>query len=605
MSKITKDYLKLFKFTANYRGILVLATLCMGVSTIFEGVSFAAFAPLIDRVFTNGKIAIPGNMPGFVTQIIDKLNSIEPAPFLKQILIFVVILFILKNFFMYLQDFLMNLVGQGVVKGVRNKLYAKFQELSLDFYGKKRAGELMSRVTNDVALITNAISYALKDLLFESMKLGLFAVTALWLGFAISWKLQFVIFILFPSIMFPVVKIGKKIKKFSVEVQKRMADLNSHMSETIQGAQIVKVFCREDYEIERFKNINQQYYRFNLKAIRRILAVSPITEIVGVLGVVTIISIIAPDIISGKVSFGIFATFIGFLSQLIRPMKKLSNVYAINQKALAASERIYDILEEKPKIIDSSNACDIESVSEGISFEDVSFQYNQEDGQVLENINLKALKGQTIALVGHSGAGKTTLIGLLARFYDPQKGRILIDGVDIKSLKVKSLRSLISVVSQDTVLFNTSIRDNIAYGNMQAGEEEITEAARKAQAYDFIMNTPKKFDTVVGDRGFRLSGGEKQRIAIARAILKNSPILILDEATSNLDTASEKLIKEALYTLMEGKTAFVIAHRLSTVQKANRIAVLEKGKIAEIGTHSDLINRDTLYKKLHNLQFQV
>ncbi|MBN3040220.1 MAG: ABC transporter ATP-binding protein [Candidatus Omnitrophica bacterium] len=605
MKTYLKEYFRLLKFARSYVGFLVLAAVCMGISTIFEGVTFTSLAPIIDRIFTNKDIVIPGEVPLFLQNIVNRLNAVEPISFLKYILGFVVILFFLKGVFFYIQEYLMNVIGQGVVKLVRNDLYKKFQQLSMDFYGKKRTGELMSRVTNDVSVITNGISYALKDLIFESMKVIVFAVLALWLGFKISWILLIVVFVLFPAIMIPVAKLGKKIKKYSVEVQMKMADLNSHMAETIQGAHIVKAFCREDYEIERFAKINHQYYRFNLKAIRRIIAVSPITELIGVVGVVSIISLIAPQIISGRLSFGVFAAFIGFLVNMIRPMKKLSNVYAINQRALAASSRIYDILDETPQIKEAQGAVKIEGLKDNIRFENVWFAYNKEDGFVLQDINLEIKKGETIAFVGHSGVGKTTLAGLIPRFYDPQKGRVLIDGVDIKELNINSLRSLISIVSQDTILFNATIRDNIAYGRLDASESEIIEAAKKANAYEFIVNTPDKFNTVIGDRGFRLSGGEKQRLAIARAVLKNSPILILDEATSSLDSVTEKLIKEAFFTLMEGKTAFVIAHRLSTVQKADRIVVLKKGQIAEIGSHSDLISDDTLYKKLYSLQFNV
>ncbi|MCK4912611.1 MAG: ABC transporter ATP-binding protein [Candidatus Omnitrophica bacterium] len=604
MKNYLKEYFKLLRFAKSYRGTLALAGLCMGISTIFEGVSLGMIIPLADRIFTNKEIIIPGKLPPFLVELIDKLNSIEPLIFLKYIIIFVPVLFLLKGIFTFLQDFLMNIVGQGVVRDVRNRLYSKFQDLSMEFYGRKKTGELMARVTNDVSIITNAISYALKDLIYESMKAVFFAVCAFYIGFKISWQLPLVAFVILPCIMFPVVRIGKRIKKFSLEVQKKIADLNSLMAETIQGAQVVKAFCREDYELERFKKINQHYYKFTLKTAKRMLVLSPFTEFVGVLGVVAILWIVGNEVISGRLSFGVLATFLAFLMSMIRPFKKLSNVYAINQQALTASARIYDILEEDPKVKEKENADEIKYLNQGIIFNDVEFSYN-EDEFVLGSINLEAKKGEVVALVGHSGAGKSTLVGLIPRFYDPQKGSICIDGVNIKDFKIKDLRSLIAVVSQDIVLFNSTIRDNIAYGRAEASESEIIEAAKKAHAYEFIMDIPNKFDAVVGDRGFRLSGGEKQRIAIARAILKNSPILILDEATSHLDSVSEKLIKEALYMLMEGKTSFIIAHRLSTVQKADKVVVFDKGKIIEMGTHQTLIESDSAYKKLYDLQFSV
>jgi len=605
MKSYLKNYTKLLGLAKPYRFTLFLAALCMGVSTIFEGASLGMIAPLSDRVLTNKPMLIPGQLPEFLNVIVNKLNSIEPFTFLRVMAIFMPLLFLAKGLFLFLQDYLMNLIAQGVVKDVRNRLYAKFNELSMDFYSRQRTGELMSRVTNDVNFIANALSYALKDFIFESMKVIFFSFLSFYIGFKISWKLPLIAFVIFPLIMFPVIQIGKKIKKFSLEIQKRMADLNSLMAETIQGANIVKAFCRESYELKRFKSINRNYYRFMLKSIKRIIALGPLTEFVGVLGAVTILWIIGNEVISGRLSFGIFGAFLAFLLSMIRPLKKLSNVHAINQQALAASSRIYDILDEEPQIKEKPNAFSVTNLKDKIDFKNVWFTYNTQDEYVLKDITLEAKKGQVIALVGHSGAGKSTLVNLLPRFYDSQKGSICIDGINIKDLKIKDLRSLISVVTQETMLFNTTVKDNILYGNQEASDSEIIEAAKQAHAYEFIIDLPKKFDTIVGDRGFCLSGGEKQRLAIARAILKNSPILILDEATSHLDSASEKLIKEALYRLIEGRTSFIIAHRLSTVQKADVIIVLEKGKIIESGTHSSLMERNSLYKKLYDLQFNV
>jgi subfamily B ATP-binding cassette protein MsbA len=552
----------------------------------------------------NKKIIIPLKLPDFLSAFVDKLNSIEPMKLLMVLPIFVICLFLLKGLFLFFQSYLMNKISQSAVRDIKDKLYMKFQELSLEFYASRRTGELISRITNDVSFIANALSYALTDLIFESMQLVIFAFVALPLGFAISWKL-FIVFLLFPSIFIPVTKIGKRIKKFSREVQNKMADLNSLLTETIQGAHIVKVFCRENYEIKRFKEINQQYYRFTMKSIKRTILMSPITELIGVIGAMIILVIAGKQVVMGKVSFGVFGLFMASLMSMLSPLKKLSNVHAINQQAIPASERIYDILDEKPKIQDSLDAKDLVGFKDKIEYRNVWFKYNESDDYVLNEINLTVKKGEIIALVGHSGAGKSTLVNLLPRLYDPQKGAIYIDGSDLKKVKLQNLRALISVVSQDMVLFNASVRDNIAYGRTGVNDEEIISAARKAYAYDFITNFPKKFDTVIGDRGFRLSGGEKQRIAIARAMLKDAPILILDEATSQLDSQSEKLVKDAFYNLMEGKTVFVIAHRLSTVQKANRILVMEKGRIIETGNHRELLSQDTLYKKLYELQFNV
>ncbi|MCP4652515.1 MAG: ABC transporter ATP-binding protein [Candidatus Omnitrophica bacterium] len=603
MKQFMKEYFKLLGFAKSHRGLLCLAAVCMGVSTIFEGISMGMIVPLCDRIFTDKVIIIPGNLPKFLASIIGVFNTTESAVLLSYTIFFVPVLFFFKGLFMYLQNLLMNMVGQGVVRQVRDKLYSKFHELSLDFYADKRSGELMSRITNDVAFITHSLSYALTDLIYESMRAIVFAVIAFFLAFSISWRLPLFAFVIFPLIMFPVLRIGKRVKKFSIVIQKRMADLNSQLSETIQGAYIVKAFCRENYELERFKRINHQYYKFMMKNIKRMIILSPLTEFIGVTSAMAIVWIVGKEVLAGRLSFGVFGLFLGALLSIIRPIKKLSNVHVINQQALAASSRIYDILEEKSTIMQKSDAKEISDLNDAIVFDNVTFAYENEE--VLKNINLNVKKGEVIALVGHSGAGKSTLVGLLPRLYDPKKGKITIDGVDLRDLKIKPLRMLISVVSQEMVLFNATVKDNIAYGRVDATLDEIKEAARKAYAFEFIENLPNGFSTVIGDRGFKLSGGERQRIAIARAILKDSPVLILDEATSHLDSKSEQLIKEALSNLMRGKTSFVIAHRLSTVQKANRIAVLDKGQIVEIGPHDDLLVQDAFYKKLYDLQFSA
>ncbi|MCM8823408.1 MAG: ABC transporter ATP-binding protein/permease [Candidatus Omnitrophica bacterium] len=604
MKKYIKDYLKLLKFVLPCKGLIVIATICMLVSTIFDGITLSMIVPLADRILANKQIIVPPNLPPIVGHWIDRINSLGQMLLLKYIVIFMVVLFFFKEIFIFVQSYLMNVIGQRVVMDVRNKLYAKFQELSLDFYVKKRVGELISRVTNDVGFIMNALSYGLTDLIYQSMRAFFLGLLSFYLAIIVSWKLFLISLLIFPLIVLPAVRISKKIKKLTSEVQKKMADLNSMLAETIQGAHIVKIFCRENYELGRFKNINYQYYKFILKSTKRMILLTPFTEFVGVLGAMVVLWIIGKEIILGRVSFGIFGLFLASLMSIIHPLKKLTNVHAINQQALSASQRIYEILEEKPKVVELPYAQDIRVFKDKIVFENVWFAYENED-YVLKNINLKVDKGEKIALVGHSGAGKTTLISLLPRLYDPQKGRILFDGLDIREFKLQSLRSIISMVSQEMVLFNTTVRDNIAYGKEGAKEEEIIEAARKANAYDFIKRLPEGFSTIIGDRGFRLSGGEKQRLSIARAILKDAPILILDEATSQLDSVSESAIKDALYKLMEGKTVFVIAHRISTVQRVDRIFVMDKGEIVDEGNHSYLISYNRLYKRLYELQFSV
>jgi subfamily B ATP-binding cassette protein MsbA len=605
MKEYLKEYFKLLKFAKGQKFWLFLAIVCMGITTLFEGISLGLIIPVSDRVLTNKKIVIPGELPDFLSNVIDKLNSIEPVLFLKIIVIFIPLIFLIKGIFTFLQNYFMNIVGQQVIYEVRNRLFDKFHQLSMNFYARKRMGELMSRITNDVGTITNAISYALKDLLFESMKVTVFAILAFYIGFKISWKLPLVSFVLFPLIMFPVVRLGKRIKKFTKTMQEKMADLNSLMADTIGGMYIVKAFSRQNHEMRRFRNINYGYYKFTLKAIKREITISPLTEFTATIGVVFVLWVVGNEVISGRVSFGIFGAFMAYLMSMVRPFKKLSNVYAINQRALAASARIYEILEETPQIEEKKDAEGIKGIRNSIEFKNIWFRYSTDDENVLKNINLKVKKGDVVALVGPSGAGKTTLVNLLPRFYDPDTGVVKIDQKDIKDFKIEPLRRLISIVSQQTVLFHSSVGENIAYGKEGATKEEIAEAAKKAHAYEFIEKFPYKFDTIVGDRGVKLSGGQKQRISIARAVLKNAPILILDEATSQLDSVSEKFIKEALAVLMKGKTTFVIAHRLSTVEEADLIVVLDNGEIIETGTHKSLIASDTAYKKLYQLQFNI
>ncbi|MDD4294279.1 MAG: ABC transporter ATP-binding protein [Candidatus Omnitrophica bacterium] len=604
MSKYFKEYFKLLKFTKSHLGLLGLASACMLVSTLFEGVSLGMIVPLADRILTNKKIVVPGGVPKFLQDLVDWLNNTDSMLVLKYIAVFMICVFFLKGIFIYLQGYFMNVMGQSVVRDVRNKLYAKFQSLSLSFYSKQRTGELMARVTNDVLTLTNALSYALTDLIYEGMRLCFLGTIAIYLALKISWKMSFFAFIIFPAIMIPVVRIGKRIKNFSKLMQEKMADLNTLLSETIQGMQIVKAFCREDYELERFKKINYNYYKFSVKMSKRILVLSPLTEFVGVCGAVTVLWLVGREVITGSLSFGVFGLFLGSLLSMMRPIKKISNVHAINLQALVSSERIYSVLDRDEIIREIDNPKVFNGVSNGIEFNEVWFKYVPSDDYVLKAVSFKVPKGNITALVGHSGAGKTTIVGLLPRFYDLAKGSIRIDGTDIKDFSLKSLRSSIAIVSQDMVLFNSTIRQNIEYGKSGATDEEIISAAKKANAYDFIMSLPKKFDSVIGDKGFCLSGGEKQRLSIARAILKDAPILILDEATSQLDSQSEQLVQDALYSLMKNKTVFVIAHRLSTVQKADEILVIDSGSIIEKGRHDELIAKNGMYKKLYDIQFK-
>ena len=379
-----------------------------------------------------------------------------------------------------------------------------------------------------------------------------------------------------------------------------MADINSLLVETFTGVRIVKAFCMEEREVLRFKGQNQDYYKLTMKSIKRTILLGVITELLGQAAALFIIFYGFKQVAQEKLSFGIFALFIAALLSLIRPFKKLSQVNSIIQQAMAAVKRIYEVLDIPPTIKEASEAGALPAIKEKIVFRNVDFSYG--DRTILKNINLEVGLGTTLAVVGPSGVGKTTFVDLIPRFYDPTKGEVFMDSQDIKNVTLRSLRSQIGIVSQETILFNDTVRANIAYGKPKASNNEIEQAAIRAYAHEFILRLPQRYDTVIGDRGMRLSGGEKQRIAIARALLKNPPILILDEATSQLDSDAERIVQQALEQLIQGRTVFVIAHRLSTVKSASQIIVLDKGEIVERGTHQQLIEKNGLYKRYYGMQ---
>jgi len=591
-----KAYLKLLKFVRPYLGIFSLGSVCIVISSIFDGVSLGMLIPVVDRVFTNKQIVIPAKVPGFIAALVDKLNTIPAQTLLIYMIISLIILFLLKGFFGYWQSYIMSDIGQRVVRDIRNKLYSHLQSLSLDYFTHKRGGEMMSRITNDVKLVENAVSYGSTDLIYQGTLVIIYLILTLFLYF----KLTVISVLLVPLISLPIIRVGKILRKLSKSSQEKMADINSLLYETIIGARIVRAFNREDYEVEKFKRVNYGYYKLAMKAVRRLLILSPLTDFLGVLAAAFIIYWGGKDVISGKISFGVFGVSMGALLSLIRPFKKLSQVNSINEQAIAASMRIYEVLDTKASVAEKPEAGQLSGFREKINYEDIWFSYAE--NEILKGISLEVRKGQMLAIVGSSGVGKSTLLDLIPRFYDPKKGRILIDGKDIRSFTLQSLRQQIGIVTQETILFNDTIRANIAYGKLDASDEEVKQAALQAHAHDFIGKLPDGYNTVIGDRGMKLSGGERQRIAIARALLKNPPILILDEATSQLDTESERIVQQALDKLIHGRTVLVIAHRLSTVKNANRIIVLDKGKIAEEGVHSELIQKDGLYNRFYQMQ---
>ncbi len=596
-----KDYLKLLSFLRGHFRVLGVASLLMLVSTLFDGIQLSLLVPLTDKILSKNQIILPGYSPDFLKDIIAKINATDSLTLLQQMPVFVMVLLLLKGFFAFWYGYFMNDLSQRVMRDIRFRLYEKIQHLSLDYFSKKRTGELISRITNDVQTVENAISYGVTDLIRQTFTIIMFISVA----FAIYFKVALVIFLLFPLVALPMGQIGRRLRKISKSSQEKMADINSLLVETISGVKVVKAFCNENYEIQRFHSRNQDFYKLKMKAIRRMLLVTPLTEILGAIFGVGILWWLGREVISGQVSFGVFALFFGSIMSIISPLKKLGNVHVITQQALAANERIYEVLEAKVTVMEKPQAPSLPMIREGIELEHIHFSYDEESGEVLRNISLKIKVGELVAIVGPTGTGKSTLANLIPRFYDPLRGVVKWDGIDIRDVSLKSLRGHIGIVAQETVLFNDTVLANIAYGQRDASRDEVEAAARKAFAHHFIEKLPNGYETIIGDRGFRLSGGEKQRLSIARAILKNPPILILDEATSQLDSESEKFVQEALDELMKGRTVICIAHRLSTIKKADKIIVLDHGAVVGVGPHEEILKTCPLYRRLYETQFQA
>lgn len=531
-------YIRLVRFVIPHAWELALASVCMVISSAFSGVSISMIIPLVDKIIAGKKIAVPPGvrLPDLLKTVIDKANSMQPMELLNSMMVIVMVLWLLRNVFAFLQTYLMNDVSQRVIRDVKNIIYHKLLTLSMDFYSKNSTGKLMSRVTYDAAVIRDSISTGLTDLFYQPIQLVIYLsmLFAIKVYFSISWVLIAVSIGIFLLIVYPVMQIGKKLKSISKKSQEKMGDITTTLHETISGVRVVKAFSMEEYEAKKFADQNYNFYKLEMKSVKRMAVVSPLTEFVGMACVAVILWIAGKEIVSGELSAGAFATFLASLLSVLRPIKRLTNVYNINQQALAAAERIFETLDTKPSVIEKEGAVELPRIKDRITFENVYFRYD--DREILKGINLDVHVGQIAAFVGPSGVGKTTLVNLVPRFYDVTAGRILIDGVDVRDCRIKSLMSQIGIVTQETILFNDTVAANITYGSAGLDKECIIEAAKIANAHDFIMRMPDGYDTIVGERGFRLSGGEKQRLAIARAVFKDPPILILDEATSQLDT---------------------------------------------------------------------
>ena len=601
-----KNYIRLIGYVKAHLWVLACAAVFMILSSTLQPISLGGFIPFIDKVMIGKDIVLPGkHVPVFISDAVSWINSVPRMKLLSMFIIFYIVLFVLRSVFMYLQQFLMREVSQRVVRDIRNLLYEKLLRLSMNFYSNSRTGTLVSRITHDTTIIQDATSEGLTDLIWQSLQFifSLIMVISVAVFFRISVMFIFFALIIMPIIVVPLIYIGKRLRHISKRYQESMAGIHNILYEAVSGIRVVKGFSMEEYEKEKFRQENERLKKMVMKSNKRVLAVSPLTELATMVSAMVILWLGGSQVIMGNMSIGTLTVFSLSVLSLSKPVNRLSRVHNINQQALAAAARIFETLDEKVDIEDKKDARILPPVKKEIVFSGVCFKYAEKENEVLTDISFRARAGEVIAFVGPSGAGKTTIVSLIPRFYDPIKGSISIDGFDIRDVSLQSLISQIGVVTQDTILFNDTVSANIAYGKKNVDSARVVDAAKTANAHDFIMEMPDKYNTIIGEKGFKLSGGEKQRLAIARAIFKNPPILIFDEATSQLDSESEKLVQEAIDRLMRGRTVFVVAHRLSTIKHADNIIVMENGKISDMGRHEELIERKGLYNKLYTMQF--
>lgn len=603
-----KEYLRLIKLLKPYKWLLAVSFFLTLLYSISNAVSVYLSIPLLRTLFlsdTAKTLAPPNQFSNlfdsfrytFEAYIFSDSNKVNT---LAKVCILLLLFYFSKNLFGYLQSILTQYVEKTLITNLRRSMYHKFNTLSLKYFTEKRSGDIISRFINDVNLIQNTVYVTFTDLIRSPLLIIVFMTMALY----ISWKLTLISIVIIPVALFFIIYIGKKLRKYSYRVQIKLGEFTSVIGETIYGSKIIRAFSMEEFENKKFEKKLRSYFRSLMKNTIYSNLTSPLTEFLSIAIGVLIIWYGGREIFLGNgMAPEEFLGFLIIIFQLMTPIKDISSVNNRIQESSAAADRIFEIIDTEPEIYDKENAVELNEFKDSIEFKNVSFRYD-EDRTILNSVSLKIKKMDKVAVVGLSGVGKSTFVDLIPRFYDVTSGEILIDGINIKDIKLKSLRNMFAIVTQEIILFNDTIKNNISYGYDNIPKEKIIEAAKNANAHDFIIETEDGYETIIGERGLKLSGGQKQRIAIARALLKNAPIMIFDEATSSLDTESEALIQEAIERLIKNNTSIVIAHRLSTIRDADRIIVLDEGQIENIGSHDELMeDEDSIYKKLYEMQF--
>jgi subfamily B ATP-binding cassette protein MsbA len=555
--------------------LVVAAVASIGVGSM-DGAFAYLVEPLLKKVFNENQLYILSLLPFGV-----------------------VLLFVFRGVCRYLNDYFVRTAGQLAIQKIRNDVYERSMGLSLGFFNRQSTGGLMSRILNDV----NTMQDGVANMITGFFRDGFSAVSLLFVIFYRDWRLAIISFLVIPATVYPAQLIGKKIKRLAKTGQEKMGDITAVLQETFSGIKVIKAFGLESREVDKFRSRNLAFYSYARKSIKYDSLSAPLMETITSFGVAAVIWVGGNSVISGRITSAEFFSFVTAMALVYSPVKRLINSYNILQRSIGSAERVFEIIDQKPEILDPENPVPLARAVGQVRFDDVSFSYDEGE-LILSHISLEAKKGEIIALVGPSGGGKSTLVSLITRFYDVKSGAVLIDGIDVRDLRLSDLLANVALVDQETILFNDSIANNIRYGKTGATLAEVEAAARAAYAHDFILEMPEGYETNIGDRGVRLSGGQRQRLCIARAILKDAPILILDEATSALDTESEQMVQQALNNLMINRTTFVIAHRLSTILHADRIVAIEAGCVVESGTHDELLANGGLYSKLHEMQFK-